>query len=58
MPIERAIIVAVILAAIVAVALIAITQMGIVVPGFVISIGWVLVVAFIAVAAIRFLMRM
>ncbi len=56
--VERWIIIAVILAAIIAVALVAFRAFGIAIPEFVVMIGWILVVAFVAVAAIKILLRM
>lgn len=58
MPPERMIITGVILAAMIAVALVALPAMGIAIPAFVIQIGWILVIAFIAVAALKFLLGM
>jgi len=53
---ERWIIIAVILAAIIAVALVAFNAFGIAIPSFAWTIGWIIVVALVAVAAIKALM--
>lgn len=51
-------IMAVVIGAIAAVLWVALTYFGIIIPYWVITIFWICVVAFIVVAAIKFLMRM
>jgi hypothetical protein len=51
-------IVLVIIAAIVAVVYVALLQFGIAIPGWVVTVFWVLVVATVLVAAIKFLLRL
>jgi hypothetical protein len=48
----------VIIAAIVAVVYVALLQFGIAIPGWVVTVFWVLVVATVLVAAIKFLLRL
>lgn len=45
----------IILAAVVAIVLIACRAMGVPIPGWVVNVGWVLVIAFVCVGAIRLL---
>jgi hypothetical protein len=49
---------AIIVAAIVAIALVACRQMGVAIPPAAVTIGWILIFAVLAIAAIKFLMSM
>jgi len=48
----------ILIAAVAAIVFIALRQMGVAIPPWVIQVFWVLVVAFICIAAIRFLLTM
>ena len=56
--IARWIVLIVIFAGVIAIALVAINAMGVIIPSFVVTIGWIIVIVFVAVGAISLLMRM
>jgi hypothetical protein len=58
MSIPQLIIWLIIIAACFGIVLVALPAMGVVIPGWVITIFWILVVAFVAIAAIKLLMKM
>lgn len=58
MSIAQIAIVIIVVAAIIAVVFVALRQMGVAIPGFVITIFWILVTAVVCVLAVKFLVGM